>query len=131
MPVTMSSSVMDQPMERWLRGEIRTAPIPERFRRSMSRLLYRYNKRSDARSLHFLLWSRETLWGRETRSTFETGLATTVKNDQTRTIIAITGSADTTDYGLIVPGIAENGFREVTVREFPRPGTQVHEYRRP
>lgn len=125
--VTQSSAALDPALERTLRWRIRDSPLPGRVRARLRHLLSRYDKRSVGRTLHFGTRGPVGL------SRFKQRLATTLRKDPTRTIMVVIGSADTTGPAIefIAHEIAENGFQEVSVRDFPLMCTQVREYRRP
>jgi 4-amino-4-deoxy-L-arabinose transferase-like glycosyltransferase len=127
LPVTAAGTVMNPPLERWLRSQIRGAPIPERARLSLWRLLNRYDARSNTRS--FAVGDR----GPVTRARFETLLTTTLRRYPPRTIVAMIGTADTARYSesFVSPIPTGVGFRQVSVREFPHAKPRVYVYRRP
>ena len=125
LPVTRAGSAMNFFWEQGLMRDIRHERLPERPRAIIQRLLDRYYAPTTMRSLH--AYDRGPL----ARSRFKNYLATTLDRDPPRVIIAVSGSS--TNYGIeeIAPDIAKGGFREVSVREFPRAQTRVHVYRRP
>ena len=125
LPVTQSSTALDPALERTLRWRLRDARLPRRIRASLRQLFSRYDRRSLARSLH--------LNPGVSQSRYEQSLANTLRKDPTRTIIVVIGSADTTGPAIefIAHEMAENGFREVSVRDFALLCTQVREYRHP
>lgn len=135
--VTKAGSAMIFGMDLQLKSEGRDARDPELLGMSMRRLLSRYDAPTTTRSLH--AGDR----GPASQAQFKELLATTLGRDPPRTIIAITGNSttytfddigsDSTTYTFddIASDIAEGGFHEVSVREFPRAGTLVYVYRRP
>lgn len=127
LPVTAAGSAMDPRQERRLSRAIGGATVPERLRESAQRVLGRYDASSVTRSLH--LGDRL----QEDQAHFDTALESTLASGSPRAIITVIAISDTTLYptSFIAPGLARAGFREVSVRKFPREGTRVHVYRRP
>lgn len=125
LPVTATGWAMDPRQERRIAGAIGGAP--ERLRTSALRVLSRYDAPSATRSLH--VGDRYL----EEQAQFDAVLQETLERSPTRSIIALIGTSDTTHFParFVAPGPSRAGFREVSVREFPRAGTLIYLYRRP
>ncbi|MGH7565759.1 MAG: ArnT family glycosyltransferase [Gemmatimonadota bacterium] len=127
LPVTAAGSAMDPRQERRLAGAIGGVRVPERLHVSAQRVLGRYDAPSGTRSLH--VGDRLP----EDQVQFDIVLERTLVSDPPRAVLAMIAISDTTRYptSFIAPGLARAGFREVSMREFPRAGTRVYLYRRP
>jgi 4-amino-4-deoxy-L-arabinose transferase-like glycosyltransferase len=127
LPVTAAGTAMDPRQERRLAIAIVDARLPKSLRTRAKRLLDRYDSPSMTRSLY----PADRL--PESQAEFEATLKATLANNPPRTIIAMVGTSDTTLHtvSFIAPGLISAGFRQSSLREFPRAGTRVYVYNRP
>ena len=127
LPVTAADAVMESEGMRQIVGSIREAPVPDRLRVSAQRVWGRYYEPSAARSLHVGSQSVAT------QAQFEVAFQEALERDPPRSVIALVGTTDTTRYpaSFIEPGLARAGFRQESVREFPRLEISVRLYGRP
>jgi hypothetical protein len=124
LPVTASDNAMHPGVEARIRHRLHDERLPEDLRTSARRVLDRYNSPAMTRTLHL---------DRETATGFEAVLEARIEEDPPHGIIALIGTADSVRYPLefVEPGIVGGGYRQVSVREFPRAATRVYVYRRP
>lgn len=125
LPVTRAGSAMNLVMEVRLRAELHHARDPGLLASRARRLLSRYDAPSDVRTLH------AEDWGPTSQTRFEDFLRYTLARDPPRSIVAIFGDSKSYTIDDVAAEIAAAGFREVSVREFPRAETRVYVYRRP
>jgi hypothetical protein len=123
--VTASGSAMNPRQESELARRVAELPLPTPLRATALRVLGRYDASSGSRSLH--LGDRFP----EDRARFARVLRRTLEAGTPCAIVALIATSDTTRYtaSFIAPAVVGVGFREVSVREFPRAVTRVHVYR--
>jgi hypothetical protein len=128
LPVTASGTAVDPPLERRLARAIDHARVPDGLRASAQRVFDRYDVPTMTRSLHPL-----KLPGLDAQSRFEAALKETLERDPPHAIIAMIATSDTTTQTVdfLAPAIISGGFRQESVRDFPRAETRVYVYRRP
>ena len=121
--VTSAGYPMDPQKERSYSRQIDRARIPHSLRANARRVFGRYDTPTMMRSIYAIS---------ENQKQYEAALTATIEADPPQSIIALIGTSDTTRYplGFIAPGILRAGYRQVSVREFPRAGTRVYVYRR-
>ena len=124
MPVTAAGYAMNPRQERRLAVLVGHARIPETLRWEARRVFGRYDAPTMTRSLY-------ALW--ENQVKFQNNLAATLEADPPQAIIAIVGTSNTAPYRLsfIASGIAKDGYRQTSVRDFPSAASRVYVYRRP
>ncbi|HET9331961.1 MAG TPA: glycosyltransferase family 39 protein [Gemmatimonadota bacterium] len=125
LPVTASGSAMSPRQDSELTRLVAELPLPGPLRATALRVLGRYDASPGSRSLH--LGDRFP----EDRVRFARVLRRTLESGTPCAIVALIATSDTTRYtaSFIAPAVAGVGFREVSVREFPRAVTRVHVYR--